>query len=1270
MKNKLLLSLIFSTVFQYYNAQVQKVETYLVGTKVTYFANQCGNTIPEAEGKISFCDSQNNLGVVENSYGLNYRAIKKMVPNYYNDDEVFITEAGVSIKKTDGTWENIPSFAAPRASLNSNAPTMSEAIINNDGLLFFVHGNNFGLQYFDLNTKTFNSLSYQTGTGGSNINYTHSFTHDSVANITYVLAQSGGVFKMYKYENNVLSFMAGIPASIYIGGFSSKLLFANDALYLGVNTGLYKLNKTSITLEGSYLTDTSQYIVNIKDIADDGNGNLWVVGQGYYDAAIYRLNIATENITTYQLANPSNNNYTFNNLDIDNNGTVWATASNLSGIVELIPSDTNPTWVIRTLENMRTLGFNMTYSPLEVFKFHNKIYIMVTSNPSSSPDANYEAVVNDNGVWSGITDDEVNNISDKMMNRYQFAYPDADGIWWYNAYDGGIMTHVSTTDAWKKQFNLGSGISSFIIDVDGNPVINDNKLKKVYMPYVAKFQDHGNGNVTRFNRYKDQIWMFSNDTKKIYVYKYNQLIQTFNVEDSVYTNWYYFTPDTNGNAFFARNNNMDLEFKKFEPTTQTTTIFTSTTYLGTIRKLIPLPNGNVAVICSSGIFLFDGTTLKAVGSAMYTDLYNIVDGVSDMNGKIHLLTNDLAKIVSIENPESASPAFSTIVVEGTSGLVPYNGFYRPDKLAIDANGAFWGHASTKWFKITNENTASQFLNEGETFGITGTVFVDLNENNLFDANEGYPNQKLALKTSSGTIFELFTDFDGNFYFPYFEGLGAYEITLPILSPYVVAPERQRLVNVMDLNSNTSVNNIKLQPKNIESLLVKSSSKEGAWGFERSNFENTFTTAIGNISYTKTFNNVALDYVFFNKDEGTNNILPVIEEVKITRLEPTQPFHIIDKLTIEPRSHKWDANVSPSTYTLSEMLIIPTITTSADTTRVSFNIPTINPLDTYILEIKTALFPASNNGSFVVFGISKASSDDFGDSLPGQDFFLFIPRDPELGQGLPDFSGPYKSPEEIYSDPPYIPRKDIYSDGPYITPIRSSYDPNDKLVFPGVPDMLNETPINEKWLTYIVRFQNEGNFSAKDVFVVDELDGKFDNYSFTFLESSHPLSIETIKSENKNIIKFNFKDIYLDYKSNDDLASQGYLKYMIKAKENVVINDIMENRASIYFDQNPPIVTNLTQNKYVEVTLDVSEFASIDRSIKLWPNPVDYIINVKAKEGISFRTNIYNLLGQEMKSDINFKTVHQLNVSYLNSGIYILTVTYQNENSESIKFIKN
>ena len=510
-----------------------------------------------------------------------------------------------------------------------------------------------------LTTNTFTTLSYATGTGGTNGNYTHSFTYDSANDITYIVAQSGGNsgYKVFKHENSTLSYLGGLPAEVTGENTYSKLMVANDALYFGTTTGLYKLDKDTIAFEASYLTDSSLFTTDVQDIAYDGNGNLWLANRNNNDGAIYKFNMVSEAVTTFQLAKTTTANYTFNSLDIDNNGTVWATANNLSGFVELIPTETNPTWTVRSMTDIDDLGFHMTYSPEVVSKFNNKIYILVNNNGYSQDVFNYEAIVNNNGVWSGVTDDEPDNLSDKMLFRYNYAYPDADGMWWYNYYDGGVMSHISNTDKFEKQYRLGTTVS-FILDYDGKPIIGGgsaHEIRKVYTPYVAKLPVLSTNDITQFHKYKDQIWVFSRTARKIFVYKHNQLIQTFNLDDTTYNTWYDFTPDSNGNAFFAKRlGNNDVEFRKFDTNTETTTTFLSTTYLGTIKELIPLPNGNVAVICSSGIFLFNGTTLSAIGNDVYADLFNISKGVSDANGKIYLLSTS-GKIISIENPEAATP---------------------------------------------------------------------------------------------------------------------------------------------------------------------------------------------------------------------------------------------------------------------------------------------------------------------------------------------------------------------------------------------------------------------------------------------------------------------------------------------------------------------------------------------------------------------------------------------------------------------------------------
>jgi hypothetical protein len=253
--------------------------------------------------------------------------------------------------------------------------------------------------------------------------------------------------------------------------------------------------------------------------------------------------------------------------------------------------------------------------------------------------------------------------------------------------------------------------------------------------------------------------------------------------------------------------------------------------------------------------------------------------------------------------------------------------------------------------------------------------------------------------------------------------------------------------------------------------------------------------------------------------------------------------------------------------------------------IDFALGLVEPLHTYVIEIRTGLFSPVHTGNTMSFGVFSMKSPGFSDDPDkpsgGKTLFL-IPRlqDPRSGD-FGDMS-PYLDPEEVYADPPYIAPKDIYSDGPYRPRIFSSYDPNDKLVTPGLPDEINLTDINKKWLTYTVRFQNDGNFSAKDVFIIDEIDENLDLNTLTLLDHSHPMQVSQIDMEDGTALKFSFDDIYLDYSDNDLDASQGYVRFMIKASDTIALGTIVKNNASIYFDQNPPIITNVVMNKFVEL----------------------------------------------------------------------------------------
>jgi len=150
-------------------------------------------------------------------------------------------------------------------------------------------------------------------------------------------------------------------------------------------------------------------------------------------------------------------------------------------------------------------------------------------------------------------------------------------------------------------------------------------------------------------------------------------------------------------------------------------------------------------------------------------------------------------------------------------------------------------------------------------------------------------------------------------------------------------------------------------------------------------------------------------------------------------------------------------------------------------------------------------------------------------------------------------------------------------------IDCAYDPNDKLVNPVYP--MNYALIGEP-LTYTIRFQNTGNAEAFDVVIQDTLNANLDPSTFRVIASSHDQVLST-ELRDDQYLSFNFIDIFLPDSTTTFEGSQGYVMYSIQAYDNIPELTEITNTAGIYFDFNPPIITNTTENTMV-YSFDVDE----------------------------------------------------------------------------------
>lgn len=225
-------------------------------------------------------------------------------------------------------------------------------------------------------------------------------------------------------------------------------------------------------------------------------------------------------------------------------------------------------------------------------------------------------------------------------------------------------------------------------------------------------------------------------------------------------------------------------------------------------------------------------------------------------------------------------------------------------------------------------------------------------------------------------------------------------------------------------------------------------------------------------------------------------------------------------------------------------------------------------------------------------------------------------------------------------------------------IVGSYDPNDKQVFPQGDILQTDTE-----LTYTIRFQNSGTDTAFNVVVIDTLSANLDVTSLRKVMASHPFEYSV---SGQGVLTFTFNNILLPDSNVNEPASHGLIEFTIDQKSSNPIGTEIENTAEIYFDFNPPIVTNTVLNTVVLPT-NIEEI-KFSNTISVYPNPTEGRIK------ISFNTTYENEVSFAL-FDITGRKVNELtqnkkmtgtqvldwNIGNLNSGIYFLSVKIGDKN---------
>jgi len=222
-------------------------------------------------------------------------------------------------------------------------------------------------------------------------------------------------------------------------------------------------------------------------------------------------------------------------------------------------------------------------------------------------------------------------------------------------------------------------------------------------------------------------------------------------------------------------------------------------------------------------------------------------------------------------------------------------------------------------------------------------------------------------------------------------------------------------------------------------------------------------------------------------------------------------------------------------------------------------------------------------------------------------------------------------------------------------VRNSWDPNDKSVNPvGVEPGGRISPDVNVPLTYTVRFQNTGNDTAYNVFIMDTIDSDLDMNTFHVLSTSHPMDVDIYPG---NAVKFSFNNIMLPDSGANQSASNGFVSYSINQEANLANGTVINNTANIYFDFNPAVVTNTTVNTIdTDLPVSVGEESSDETSFTIYPNPATAELTINFGKAASYAVQLCNMLGEVLEqTQINSASL-SLNISSYTKGIYFITVT--------------
>ncbi|MEX1132058.1 MAG: T9SS type A sorting domain-containing protein [Flavobacteriales bacterium] len=233
---------------------------------------------------------------------------------------------------------------------------------------------------------------------------------------------------------------------------------------------------------------------------------------------------------------------------------------------------------------------------------------------------------------------------------------------------------------------------------------------------------------------------------------------------------------------------------------------------------------------------------------------------------------------------------------------------------------------------------------------------------------------------------------------------------------------------------------------------------------------------------------------------------------------------------------------------------------------------------------------------------------------------------------------------------------------HVVTITGAYDPNDKLARTSMGNTSTWLINEDEWIDYTIRFQNTGTDTAFFVVITDTLPANLDAATFQRGVGSHG---HYVTLQGQGVIRWMFPNILLPDSNVNEPLSHGFVTFRIRPHLPLLPGDEIENIANIYFDFNPPVIT---ESSVLVATTGTGVREQRSERVQLHPNPTRDLLWITSEWTIDAIT-IHAADGREVMRRSLRDLNASIDVSELRSGAYFVVAEMHSGGLSHARFIK-